>query len=56
MKDEELLTYEELADKVKMSVGTLRNLKAEGMPFILVGKYPRFYLTEVLEYFNKEDK
>ena len=56
LKNEELLTYEELAEKVKMSVGTLRNLKLEGMPFVLVGKHPRFYLSEVLEYFNQDKK
>ena len=52
-KDEELLTYKELAFKTKLAEQTLKNYKSKGMPCVYVGKEPRFYLSEVLEYFNK---
>jgi hypothetical protein len=52
-KDEELLNYKELSEKLKMNITVLRQYKAKGMPFVLAGKTPRFYLSEVMEYFNK---
>jgi DNA-binding XRE family transcriptional regulator len=45
-----LLTQEQLAHKLGVSVGTVRTLRGRGLPTITVGESPRFELAAVLEW------
>lgn len=43
----ELFTRKELADKLKCHPRTIDNLRAKGMPHLMVGDSPRFELEPV---------
>jgi excisionase family DNA binding protein len=49
--DDSLITREELADKLNVSIGTIDNLRARGkITGMSVGKSVRFKNSEILEY------
>ena len=55
MIQEELLTERELADNFKVTVGSIKNYKAEGMP--VATKAPiRYYYSECLEWLKGRER
>lgn len=50
---EELLTVEELRARLKTSRRNIERLRKQGMPYMLLGKSPRFDFHEVLEWMRR---
>lgn len=46
-----LLTTEQVARELGVSTGTIRRLRQEGLPTVMVGESPRFQLDTVLSWF-----
>lgn len=55
---EELLTQQELADRLKIHVVTVNRyvLRYKSFPRYKIGRHNRFYLSEVLDWFNRRDR
>lgn len=51
---EELLTVEELRVKLKTSRRNLERLRKQGMPYLMLGKSPRFDYNAVLHWMNEQ--
>ena len=46
-----LLTADQLAHQLGVSVATIRRLRSDGLPTVMVGESPRFRLEAVLTWF-----
>lgn len=52
---DELLTQEELAQKLKTSVGTIIKLRGQGMPVVWLLKSPRYNYAACREWLASKD-
>ncbi len=51
----ELLTIEEVAELLKVSVSTVRRLQEQrALPFLKVGNSVRFFIHDILSYLQKQ--
>jgi excisionase family DNA binding protein len=56
MQTDELITVKELAEKLKVQVSWIyqrTRLGQEAIPFVKMGKYLRFNLTEVIKFYKE---
>ena len=51
---EKLLTTKELASELQVTIQSIYNWKAKGMPFIKVGSQNRYILADVIEWLQKD--
>lgn len=50
---EGLLTVEQLVERLQVSERTIRTLRKQGLPTVMVGESPRFVWADVLEFLRK---
>ncbi len=55
IKFEDILTIEQLSNKIDIDVKTLKKWREKGMPAIVIDKYVRFYWPSVLEWMVQQN-
>ena len=50
-----LLTRDQAAQALQVSIATLGRLRSEGLPTVMVGDHPRFCLQDVLDWLSRRN-
>lgn len=53
---EDVITLEQLAEKIGLSIDTLEKWREKGMPTIKIEKYVRFYWPKIIEWIVKQEE